>query len=94
MFRYRLADMSDSQAEAGGSGSAVPPSEDSVTMLDVLQEEEELDEDAAAVLGNTDDKQCSYDQVRLRLAELNTISICWLLIPDLNSFFMDCRGFP
>ena len=31
-----------------------------VTMLDVLQEEEALEEDAAAVLGNVSDSSCSY----------------------------------
>ena len=35
--------------------------EDPVTMLDVLQDEESLEEDAKAVLGNADDKNCTYD---------------------------------
>ena len=54
---------SSPEEPSSGSGQQLPPDEDSVTMLDVLQEEEELDEDADAVLGNTDDKHCSYSQV-------------------------------
>ena len=34
--------------------------EDPVTMLDVLQDEESLEADAKAVLGNADDKNCTY----------------------------------
>jgi hypothetical protein len=34
--------------------------DDAVTMLDVLQDEQALEEDAKAVLGNADDKNCSY----------------------------------
>lgn len=33
-----------------------------MTMLDVLQDEQELEEDANAVLGAADDKNCTYDQ--------------------------------
>ena len=34
--------------------------EEPVTMLDVLQDEESLEADAKAVLGNADDKNCTY----------------------------------
>ncbi len=34
--------------------------EDVVTMLDVLLDEESLEVDAKAVLGNADDSNCSY----------------------------------
>ena len=37
--------------------------ENSVTMLDVLQEENQLEEDANAVLGPSDDKNCTYNKV-------------------------------
>lgn len=37
--------------------------EKSVTMLDVLQEENQLEEDANAVLGASDDKNCTYSEV-------------------------------
>ena len=36
--------------------------EDGVTMVDVLQDEQDLEEDAKAVLGAADDKNCTYDQ--------------------------------
>lgn len=41
--------------------------ENSVTMLDVLQEENQLEEDAYAVLGASDDKNCTYNKVDMRL---------------------------
>lgn len=40
--------------------------ENSVTMIDVLQEENQLEEDANAVLGPADDKNCTYSQVWLK----------------------------
>ena len=36
---------------------------DTVTMIDVLEEEEELEENAFAVLGGSDDKHCTYYKV-------------------------------
>ncbi|XP_014207372.1 putative E3 ubiquitin-protein ligase UBR7 [Copidosoma floridanum] len=52
----------------------VPPTaggmddENSVTMLDVLQEEAALEEDANAVLGASDDQNCTYSQGYIRQA--------------------------
>ena len=34
-----------------------------VTMMDVLQEQQEFEEDANAVLGASDDKNCTYSKV-------------------------------
>ncbi|XP_043287185.1 putative E3 ubiquitin-protein ligase UBR7 [Venturia canescens] len=42
--------------------------ENSVTMLDVLQEENQLEEDANAVLGPSDDKNCTYNKGYIRQA--------------------------
>ena len=39
-----------------------------VTMIDVLEEEKALKDDAAAVLGNVSDTACSYSQGYLALA--------------------------
>lgn len=39
-------------------------------MVEVLQEEEERQLNAAAVLGAADDTQCTYDQVRGKLHKL------------------------
>ena len=36
-----------------------------ITMVDILQEEEDLENDAAAVLGAGDDTHCSYSLVRI-----------------------------
>ena len=38
-----------------------------VSMVDVLQEEQQLEEDANAVLGDSDDKECTYNKVRRML---------------------------
>lgn len=45
--------------------------EQTVSLVDVLQEDEELEEEASAVLAGSDSDHCSYPQVRL--AELWTI---------------------
>lgn len=42
--------------------------ENSVTMLDVLREESQLEEDACAVLGASDDKNCTYNKGYIRQA--------------------------
>lgn len=34
-----------------------------VTMMDVLQEQQDFEEDANAVLGASDDKNCTYSKV-------------------------------
>lgn len=34
-----------------------------VTMMDVLQEQQEFEDDANAVLGASDDKNCTYSKV-------------------------------
>lgn len=38
-----------------------------VTMMDVLQEQENFEEDANAVLGGSDDKNCTYSKVCLAI---------------------------
>ena len=39
--------------------------ERAVSMVDVLEEEQQLEEDATAVLGDGDLHNCTYDMVRL-----------------------------
>lgn len=48
----------------GPQTSILDDEENSVTMLDVLQEENALEEDANAVLGAADDQNCTYNKVR------------------------------
>lgn len=43
--------------------TATMEDDNSVTMLDVLQGENQLEEDAYAVLGASDDKDCTYNKV-------------------------------
>ena len=50
---------------------------DVVSMLDVLQEDEALEDEANAVLGASDDKQCTYNQVGLTTGKL----ACPLYLP-------------
>ncbi|XP_076686191.1 putative E3 ubiquitin-protein ligase UBR7 [Andrena cerasifolii] len=49
-------------------GEDIIKEENSVTMLDVLREENQLEEDACAVLGASDDKNCTYSQGYTRQA--------------------------
>jgi len=37
--------------------------DDGITLVDVLEEEAQLEEDANAVLGGSDDKNCTYSSV-------------------------------
>lgn len=50
--------------------------ENSVTMLDVLREENRLEEDACAVLGASDDKNCTYAKGYIRQALYACKSCC------------------
>lgn len=56
--RLKTKTMSDKLAES-------IEDDNSVTMLDVLQEENQLEEDAYAVLGASDDQNCTYNKVVL-----------------------------
>ena len=40
---------------------------DCVNMVEVLEEEQKLEEDAKAVLGGSDDKHCTYPKVQVNL---------------------------
>lgn len=51
-------------------GEEIIKEENSVTMLDVLREENQLEEDACAVLGASDDKNCTYSQVTRKILTL------------------------
>jgi len=53
------ADKAEAQAE-NDQEAASGPEEETVTMVDVLQDERELEEDAEAVLGGADEKNCTY----------------------------------
>ena len=53
--------MSDTD-KASTSGTAPGAEEEGVTMIDVLEEEEALEDDCAAVLGNVSDTACPYSQ--------------------------------
>uniref|UniRef100_A0A023GKE4 Putative e3 ubiquitin-protein ligase ubr7 n=1 Tax=Amblyomma triste TaxID=251400 RepID=A0A023GKE4_AMBTT len=67
--------------EGKPSGSAPSTSidlhdEDSVTLQDLLDEEQELEEDADAVLGGSDDKNCTYDKGYVKRQALYACGTC------------------
>lgn len=45
------------------NSSAVEDEDNGVTLVDILEEEAQLEEDANAVLGGSDDANCTYQQV-------------------------------
>lgn len=51
---YTVANSSEEYNEEEGN---------TITMLDVLEEEQKLEEDANAVLGGSDDKNCTFSEV-------------------------------
>ncbi|CAN7995535.1 unnamed protein product [Ixodes hexagonus] len=68
-------------ADSGSSGAhqlASPEVQDenSVTLQDILDQEQELQDDANAVLGGSDDKNCTYEQGYVRRQALYACSTC------------------
>lgn len=68
-------------ADGAGSSSVVPTpaelqDENSVTLQDLLDEEQELEDDANAVLGGSDDKNCTYEQGYVRRQALYACKTC------------------
>lgn len=56
-----MSDKEVPKADTNDQSEEQEEEETPVTMLDVLQDEESLEADAAAVLGNADDKNCTYN---------------------------------
>lgn len=52
--------MEENKIAASSSAAKTHEIEDSVTMLDVLKAEEDLEADSTAVLGGSDEKACTY----------------------------------
>lgn len=80
------------ESERGSSSSTEKPvdnceDENSVTMLDVLQEENQLEEDANAVLGAADDKNCTYIQVNVTQNH-NLTSLSHFCVLQLPTFYI------
>lgn len=54
----------DEQGSSQPNESAFPDEdEETITMLDVIEREDKLEEEASAVLGNSDEKNCTYPKV-------------------------------
>ncbi|XP_077530326.1 putative E3 ubiquitin-protein ligase UBR7 isoform X2 [Haemaphysalis longicornis] len=68
-------------ADQGSSGAAASTSidlqdENSITLQDVLDEEKQLEDDADAVLGGSDDKNCTYEQGYVKRQALYACKTC------------------
>lgn len=57
-----MADMSNLE-DSKSTNDCKEDDSNVITMLDVLEEEKMLEDDALAVLGASDDKNCTYNQV-------------------------------
>lgn len=53
----------DEPSVSGKNSNEIVDESNSVTMLEVLAAEKALEEDANAVLGDSDEKNCTYPQV-------------------------------
>ncbi|XP_050047116.1 putative E3 ubiquitin-protein ligase UBR7 [Dermacentor andersoni] len=63
-------------SESAPSTSIDLQDENSVTLQDVLDEAQELEDDADAVLGGSDDKNCTYDQGYIKRQALYACGTC------------------
>uniref|UniRef100_T1IMN0 Putative E3 ubiquitin-protein ligase UBR7 n=1 Tax=Strigamia maritima TaxID=126957 RepID=T1IMN0_STRMM len=71
--------MADEIAGSSGEGtnlSVIKDDENSITMVDVLEEEKELEDDANAVLGGSDDQNCTYPQGYVNRQALYACKTC------------------
>lgn len=75
-----MGDMSDKVVESSTED------DNSVTMLDVLQVENQLEEDAYAVLGASDDQNCTYNKVVYQLTHYLSFDALFL---TLSSGFLE-----
>nr|CAG4640943.1 EOG090X07TK [Eulimnadia texana] len=73
---------SGTSQEESATNAAAPPAEDEdsgITLIDVLEEEEQLEQDADAVLGGSDDQNCTYSKGYVKRQALYSCLTC---IPD------------
>ncbi|XP_013391546.1 putative E3 ubiquitin-protein ligase UBR7 [Lingula anatina] len=68
---------------ADGNGNCPPNEEDTgVSMVDVLEEEEQLEADANAVLGDSDDKNCTYESGYVPRQAVYACATCTPAVPE------------
>jgi hypothetical protein len=60
-----MAESSTSTVTSMSKEESVEEDTNVVTMVDVLKEEQELEDDAKAVLGASDDQNCTYSRVSI-----------------------------
>ncbi|KAK7077411.1 putative E3 ubiquitin-protein ligase ubr7 [Halocaridina rubra] len=79
-----------SEEEENGVDKTDEEEEKGITMVDVLNEEEERELDAAAVLGGTDDSSCTYDMGYVKRQPLYACVTC--CPPDSGRLAGICLG--
>jgi E3 ubiquitin-protein ligase UBR7 len=60
-----MAESSTSTVTSTSKEECIEEESNVITMVDVLKEEEELEDDAKAVLGASDDQNCTYSRVNI-----------------------------
>lgn len=75
-YYYKMENINENNMNSCEKTSANSLEEPSVTMLDVLEEEKELEEEYAAVLGASDDKACTYTQGAVKRQALYSCLTC------------------
>lgn len=71
-----MADKSTSDENMRNGADVEDDESNAITMVDVLKEENELEEDANAVLGNSDPQNCTYPQGYVRRQALYACTTC------------------
>lgn len=75
---YSGSQSSDHVNSSQPNESAFPDEEeDTITMLDVIEREDKLEEEASAVLGNSDEKNCTYPKGYIARQALYSCATCY-----------------
>lgn len=77
-----MAEISTSTMTSTSKEESVEEDTNVVTMVDVLKEEQELEDDAKAVLGASDDQNCTYSQGYVKRQALYACMTCIPLSDD------------
>jgi len=81
--------MADENCNNNETEKVNPMEESTITMLDVLEQEKELEEEYAAVLGASDEKCCTYSQGAVKRQALYSCLTC---CPEAKNDLAKCAG--
>ncbi|XP_022241102.1 putative E3 ubiquitin-protein ligase UBR7 [Limulus polyphemus] len=82
--------MAETQDVSEGEKNGEEEEECGITMLDVLEDEQELEEDANAVLGGSDDKNCTYPMGYVKRQALYACGTCSTVDKDPAGICLAC----